>query len=287
MPPPALRISLRHLLVIILAQTLALFAQAWLSRAMPAHGFGELEAHYLAYLVVPPILLVMLAPLLLAHRAFLMRLFRRNALTVRRVLAAMALGAVMRIVWWSQLVARMSLGITVNDDPQAITGPLFSWGCPPLPLLALGLFVMALLIPVIEETVHRGFLQSAFVHLGPLPAILISSLVFTLFHPPSSYWFVFLMGTVFGLQFWVTGSLWATMISHATYNGLIQFDWRCLQGQWNPPAESLPLVLPGIVALAILLGASLLIVVLLRCQRAGAGTAPATSVSPARSRRAR
>ena len=66
MPPPALRISLRHLLVIILAQTLALFAQAWLSRAMPAHGFGELEAHYLAYLVVRPILLVMLAPLLLA-----------------------------------------------------------------------------------------------------------------------------------------------------------------------------------------------------------------------------
>jgi membrane protease YdiL (CAAX protease family) len=287
MPPPALRISLRHLLVIVLAQTFALFAQAWLSRALPAHGFGELEAHYLAYLVVPPILLVMLAPLLLAHRAFLVQLFRRNALTIRLVLAAVALGVVMRIVWWSQLVARVSLGITENPDAQAITGPLLSWSCPPLPSLTLGLFVMALLVPVMEETLHRGFLQSAFVHKGPVPAILASSLLFALLHPPSSYGFVFLMGAVFGMQFWVTGSLWATMISHATYNGLIQFDWRCLHGQWNPPPESLPLVFAAIFSLVTLLGASLLIVVLLRCQRAGAVPAPAASVSPARSRRAR
>jgi membrane protease YdiL (CAAX protease family) len=286
-PPPALRISLRDLLVIVLAQTLALFAQAWLSRSLPAHGLGKLEAHYLAYLMMPPILLVMLAPLILEHRDFFVQLFRRNALTIRMVVAAVALGVSMRIVWWSQLVARISLGITASHDPQTMTGPLFSWGCPPLPSLALGLFVMALLVPAIEETVHRGFLQSAFVHKGPAPAILFSSLVFTLFHPPSSYGFVFLMGTVFGIQFWVTGSLWATMISHATYNGLIQFDWRCLQGRWNPPPESLPLLLPGIVSLATLLAASMLIVVLLRCQRAGAATAPAPSVSPARSRRAR
>ena len=287
MPPPALRISLRDLLVIVLAQTLALFAQAGLSRSLPAHGFGTLEARYLAYLVMPPILLVMLAPLILQHRDFFVQLFRRNALTIRLVVAAVALGVSMRIVWWSQLVARVSLGITVNHDPQTITGPLFSWGCPPLNSLTLGLFVMALLVPVMEETVHRGFLQSAFGHKGPVPAILFSSFVFTLFHPPSTYWFVFLMGTVLGMQFWVTGSLWATMISHATYNGLIQFDWRCLQGRWNPPPESLPLVLPGLMSLATLLAASLLIVVLLRCQRAGAAAAPAPSVSPARSRRAR
>lgn len=287
MRPPALRIPLRHLLVIVLAQTFALFAQAWLSRFLSAHGFGKLEAHYLAYLVVPPVLLSMLTPLLLNNRDFLMQFFGRNALTIRLVLAAVALGVVMRIVWWSQLLTRVSLGLAVNRDPQAITGPFFAWGCPPPTSLALGLFVMALLIPVMEETVHRGFLQSAFVHRGRVPAILLSSLVFTLFHPPSSYWFVFLMGTVLGMQFWVTGSLWATMISHATYNALIQFDWRCLQGQWNPPPESLPMLLPGIISLATLLGASTLIVVLLRCQRAGAGPAPAASVSRARSRRAR
>ena len=287
MQPPALRLSTRQLLLIIFGLTFALMAQAGLSRALQAQGYEQTLAHYLAYLAVPPVLLVMLAPVLFEHRGFLVRLFRRNALTLRLVIAAAALGITLRIVWWAQLIARISFGITVNHEPQAIAGPVFSWDCPPLPSLLLGLFVMAVLVPIMEETVHRGFVLSAFIRTGPLPAILLSAIVFTVFHAPSSYGFVFLLGLVLGIQFWLSGSLWATIISHATYNGLIQFDWRCLQGQWNPPAESLPLVLPGIFALTILLGASLLIVVLLRCQRAGAGTAPATSVSPARSRRAR
>jgi hypothetical protein len=75
-----------------------------------------------------------------------------------------------------------------------------------------------------EETVNRGLLQSAFAHKGPLTAILISAVFFTALHPPSSYWFVFLMGLVIGTQFWLTGSLWTTIITHATYNGLAQLD---------------------------------------------------------------
>ncbi len=275
MQPLTLRLSIRQLLLIIIGQTFALVAQAWLSRALQAQGYEQALAHYLAYLVVPPILLLVLAPVLLEHRDFLPRLFRRNALTLRLVLAAVALGVTMRIVWWSQLIARVALGITVNDDPQAIAGPVFSWGCPPMPSLLLGLFVMAALIPVMEESVHRGFVQSAFAHKGPLPAILVSALVFSVFHPPSSYGFVFVLGLVLGAQFWLTGSLWATMISHATYNGLTQFDWRCLHGQWNPPADSLPQLFPGTFALLALVGAMLGIVLLLRYQRAGADRAPA------------
>jgi hypothetical protein len=56
-------------------------AQAWLSRALSARGHGELEAHYLAYLVVPPILLLVLAPVLLEHRTFLLELFSPRKLT--------------------------------------------------------------------------------------------------------------------------------------------------------------------------------------------------------------
>ena len=275
MQPPALRLSIRQLLLIILGQAFALMAQAWLSRALQAQGYEQALAHYLAYLVVPPILLIMLAPVLFEHRDFLLRLFRRNALTLRLVLAAVALGLLARVAWWAQLVVRIAFGITVNDDPQALAGPVFSWGCPPLPSLALGLLVMAVLIPIMEETVHRGFLLSAFLHRGALPAILISSLLFTVFHTPSSYGFVFLMGILLGVQFRVTGSLWATTITHATYNGLTQFDWRCLRGQWNPPADSLPLLFPGIAALLTLVAAMLGIVLLLRYQAAGARSAPA------------
>ena len=287
MQAAALRIPIRYLLLVVLAQVLALFTQAWLSQALLAQGYGELDAHYLAYLAVPPILLVVLAPVLLRHRAFLLRLFSMHRISVRLALAAVALGIATRIAWWAQMMARVSLGIDVNNNSQSIAGPAFSWTCPPLPSLMLGMLVMAVLIPTIEETLHRGVLQSAFVHKGPVPAILISAFIFTVFHPPASYWFVFFMGIVLGIQFWVTGSLWVTMITHATFNGLIQFDWRCLRGQWNPPPESLPQLVPAAVSLAVLAGALALIVALLRYQQAGARTAPAATGTTARSPRAR
>ncbi len=287
MPPPVLRLSIRHLLLIVLAQLVALTAQAWLAHILRGRGIEDLQAYYLAYLVVPPILLPMLAPVLLEHRTFLPGLFSPRRLTIRIALGAVALGMATRIVWWAQLIASVSLGFTASQDAQTIAGPVFTWACPPLPSLMLGLLVMAVLIPLMEETVHRGFLQSVFVPAGAVPAILISAAIFTVFHPPSSYGFVFFMGLVLGVQFWVTGSLWATVITHATYNGLIQFDWRCLQGHWNPPPDSLPLLLPGFSALFSLAVACLLVVALLRSQRAGARAAPAASVSSARPRHAR
>ncbi len=287
MPPPARRLPYRQLLAIVLVQAFALLVQAWLAGVLAARGYDRPDAYHLAYLVVPPILLLLLAPVLIRHRNFVLRLLDRHALTLRLVLAAAALGVTMRAAWWSQLIAGISFGVTVNDDPLAIAGPVIDWACPPLGSLLLGVLVMAALVPLLEETVHRGLVQSAFVHTGPIPAVMISAAIFTVFHPPSSYGFVFLMGVVLGAQFWLTGSLWATMITHATYNGLIQFDWRCLNGQWNPAADGLPHTVPGLVALATLLAATLAALALLRCQKAGARCAPAPAASQARSRRVR
>jgi len=61
---------------------------------------------------------------------------------------------------------------------------------------------------------------------------------------------------VFGIQYWKSGSLWPSLISHATVNALIQLDWRCLNGQWNPPAGALPLWQVGVPAALVLLVAS-------------------------------
>jgi membrane protease YdiL (CAAX protease family) len=275
MPPLARRLPYRQLLAIVLAQAFALVVQAWLAGVLASRGYDSLDAHYLAYLVVPPILLLLLAPVLTRHHDFMVGLFGRRALTLRLVLAAAALGVTMRALWWSQLIAGISFGLTVNDDPLAIAGPVISWACPPPGSFLIGVLTMALLVPLVEETVHRGMLQSAFVHKGPIFAVMISATIFTAFHPPTSYGFVFLMGLVLGAQFWLTGSLWATIITHATYNGLVQIDWRCLQGRWNPPADSLPQTLPGLVALAVLLITSLAALALLHCQKAGALCTPA------------
>ena len=211
-------------------------------------------------------------------------LFGRHALTLRLVLAATALGVTMRALWWSQLVAGISFGLTVNDDPVAAVGQSISWNCPPAGALLLGVLVMALLVPLMEEALHRGLVQSALAHRGPVPAVMMSATIFTVFHPPTSYGFVFLMGLILGAQFWLTGSLWATMITHAIYNGLVQFDWRCLQGQWNPPADSLPQTIPGLLALGVLMFSLLASLALLRCQKAGARCAPAPAPSSTRLR---
>jgi membrane protease YdiL (CAAX protease family) len=286
MQPPVLRLTPRQLLAIVFAQVLALTTQAWLSRNLLAGGYAQLQAHYFAYLVVPPILLLLLAPVLLEHRQFLRRLFSPGGVTLRMAIAAIVIGVATRVVWWAQLIARVSFGMTVNDDPEAVIGPVFSFACPPLSALLLGLLVMAVLVPVVEETVHRGLVQSAFVHTGAPPAILISALFFTVLHPPSSYGFVFLMGVLVGTQFWLTGSLWATIITHATYNAFAQLDWRCLQGHWNPAPESLPQLVPGGIALLTLATTCFLILVLLNYQKAGAQTAPAPAANETRPRRA-
>jgi membrane protease YdiL (CAAX protease family) len=286
MQTPNLRLSFRQLLVIVLAQLLALTIQAWLSRILVDRGYEQLQAHYLAYLAVPPILLVTLAPILLEKRQFLQRLLILPRPAVRLILTAVALGVTMRVAWWAQLIARVSFGMTRDDDSQSGDGLVLSIACPPLPALALGVLVMAILIPLMEETLHRGLLQSAFARRGPWRAIMTSALIFTVFHPPSSYGFVFLLGIMLGVQFWVTGSLWTTAITHSIYNGLVQFDWRCLRGHWNPPPESVPLVGAGSMALVALTAAILIAIGLLRCQWAGAQDAPAATAIRTPPRRA-
>lgn len=268
--PPALRISVRKLLAIILVLVFVFFVRAWLQLELRAQGLDVDFSKDLSYLIVMPALALMLLPIMWHHRDFLPRLLSRRQLTVRLALSAIALGLVMRTIFWSQLVARVSFGLARDTDPGAVIGPAFSFACPPPQVIGLGVLVMALLVPVIEEVLNRGVIQSAFVHNGRTRAVFMSAIVFTLFHTPSSYAFVFVMGIVLGLQFWNTQTLWASIITHTTYNGLTQLDWRCLRGSWNPTAERLPALVPGFVALGVLVAASGCAIWLLARKDAGA-----------------
>jgi membrane protease YdiL (CAAX protease family) len=164
------------------------------------------------------------------------------------VLSAIAIGFLIRFSWWCQLVAGISFGFYSNGDASAIIGPQFTFRCPQWGVVALGILVMAVLVPLTEEFINRGLVQSALYRYGPPAAIAGSATVFTVFHPPGGWVFVFVAGLVFGAQFWITRSLWASLITHATVNGLIQLDWRCLSGQWNPVSSDLPLAIPGSIA---------------------------------------
>lgn len=233
--------------------TAALIFRAWLQIALLEAGFRRDLAADLSYLLVPPVLLFLLFPVWRQQSVFIAKLFERRAVTVRLIFRAIAIGCLLRLAAWSELIAGVSFGWYRNPDSTAIIGPIFTFDCPAPHAVLLGIVVMVILVPVVEETIHRGLLQTWLYKRGAVFAIAVSSLTFMLVHRPSSWAFVFVAGIVFGIQYWQTASLWSSVITHSTINGLIQLDWRCIRGHWNPPATDTPLWSSGIVSLCLLL----------------------------------
>lgn len=257
-------VSRKTLALVLLATTAALVARSWLQVTLRDQGMLPSTAADLSYLVVPLVLLVLLFPCWRTDKNYLAGLFRQQHLSCRIVARAVLIGVLLRVVAWCELLASVSFGRYVNADANAIVGPSFGFDCPAAELLMLGVLVMILLVPLIEEIVHRGIVMGAFDNLAPVITILLSAIIFMVFHKPGSWIFSGFAGVVFGMLFWSTRSLWSGLIAHATVNGLIQIDWRCLSGHWNPKVETLPLIVPGIAALAVGLFSVALIVLILR-----------------------
>ncbi len=254
--------------VIIIMLVCAFFARAALEIELAKRGFETSYAADLSLLVVPLILGVLMFPILRSNWQALLQLLSPRGINLRMIFVAIAIGLLARTISWSKLVFAGSTGLVSNSDPAAIVGPVFSWNCPPVQVFLLGLAVWIVITPVIEEVVHRGLIQSSLMPRGRWTAILVSALIFAAFHPPYSIPFVFLFGIVFAIQFANSQTLWTTIISHATYDGLIQFDWRCLRGTWNPRIEDTPMIETAALSAAILLLSTAAIFVLLKKTRA-------------------
>ena len=92
---------------------------------------------------------------------------------------------------------------------------------------AVALAAAAALPAVVEETMFRGFVTSAFRHHSSLVAVLVPSLLFGLFHlDPSQAAGTFVLGIAFGLVRLYTGSLWACIVSHFAYNAGVILEVR-------------------------------------------------------------
>jgi len=268
--PPA-RINL---IAVIVATTAALIGRAWLQVALLEDGLQNDYAADLSYLVVPPILLILLFPILRHHNTFILELFSRDRLSTTLILHAIAIGFLLRLAEWCHLIAGVSFGWYRNLDPTAIVGPTFTFSCAAPGAVALGVIVMAMLVPFVEEVICRGLIQSWLSHRGAIFAISFSAFSFMLAHSPSAWGFAFLAGLVFGVQFWRTKTLWSSLITHATVNGLIQLDWRCLHGHWNPPVSELPILATGITSACVLTLSFLSIIYLLSRKKTGVHYAP-------------
>ncbi len=113
------------------------------------------------------------------------------------------------------------------------------WEFLPGPALGIswaGLVGALLLIPLLEETFFRGYLQAGLeARLGPAAAILIQALLFAL-HPAHAAqgWRAFpsiwLYGLLAGGVYWQTRSIWILYGAHGTANLLPQIIYQA--GRW-------------------------------------------------------
>jgi membrane protease YdiL (CAAX protease family) len=257
------QISRTTLAAVLLATTAALVARSWLQIELVQGGMQQILAEDVSYLVVPPILLFLLFPLWRNEKAFLKIQFRRQALTWRIAVTAIAIGVLIQLMWWSQLITCVSFGIYVSTDPDAIVGPAISFRCASPAVVFLGFFVTAFLVPLVEEITNRGYVQTALQKHGATLAVLVSATIFAIFHTLSSWPFAFFAGLLLGVQYWSTRSLWSSFISHATVNGLVQIDLRCLSVFWNPRLENIPILLPGLSSIFVFVCCTIALLALL------------------------
>jgi membrane protease YdiL (CAAX protease family) len=240
-----------HVVATLLATVATLVARAWLQIQLVADGMPRLQASDLSYIATFPIFVFLVLPLVRTDRQFVAQQFRATGISLQAFLAAIVIGLLFRVAWWSQLVARISFGLISGDGGITNAGVSFSYQCPSISIIGLGILVSAVLIPVIEEVVHRGYVQSFLTSRGPVVAIVLSSIIFTSFHRFEDWGFAFAAGTILGTMYWLSGSLWAPVITHAVINFTPQLTWRCMSLKWNPSADSLPLTGPGMVSLTV------------------------------------
>ena len=90
--------------------------------------------------------------------------------------------------------------------------------------LAIGIIIFGLLAAISEEFLFRGIIQQALVKLfkNTHVGIIVTALVFSAFHADFYGFFPrFVLGLMLGYMFWMSGSIWASIIMHFVNNSTI------------------------------------------------------------------
>ncbi len=219
---------------ILLFETAALIARSYIEVRLREDGYNLNYASDLSYLVVPPVLLMLGMPVLKKYGYLVWDLFRVRGLSLRVIVIGLLLGITLRCAFWGGLIAMTSFGVWIGDEGSPATGPDFSWKCPSPWPMALGILVSVLLIPPIEEIINRGFILHRLLQRGKLFAVLLSSVLFAIYHNPQTIYLAFAVGVFLAMATLNSGALWVSTFAHASCNLMGQFDWRCLNGRWNP-----------------------------------------------------
>ncbi len=210
----AIRVSI---LAILLFQAAALIAREFVRLRLGESGIVGGVAKDLSYLVVPVVLCTLMWPIRRQQSTHLRHVFRCEALTWGVVACGVLAGALLQVAWWTRAVMLREVGVTpIRLD------------CTDASQLLLGVVVMVVITPLIEEVVNRGLLTSALLHYGTWPAVLVSAALFAVMHSPSGAAFAFFAGLLLALQYLHTGAVWLSLVTHLSYNGLVQVGRFCI-----------------------------------------------------------
>ena len=239
------------IVAIVIFQIAALFTRTFLESRLIASGEPKPFAQDLSYLVVPPILIVLMYPILRQHGPYLRSLLRRQDLALRLVVLSVLLGITLRMTYWGGLISLISFGVIRNSYLNAVVGSAISFGCPEPGILALSLLVVSLLVPLIEETINRGLILQSLMRRGRFFAVVWSSVLFAIMHDPQAIVVSFLAGLFLAVQMIHYKTLWAPLVTHATYNAVVVLDWECISVHWNPIETTPAMIGTGLIAMAL------------------------------------
>ena len=123
--------------------------------------------------------------------------------------------ALVAIAIWGTIVERFGILEPPDNAEQALE--IAGGGIGP------ALLLVGLLAPFAEEVFFRGFLLTALLgRMKPLAALLLSSLIFALFHlAPGLYIPTFVLGLALGWVYLKTHSIWPSIFLHAVHNSLV------------------------------------------------------------------
>ncbi|KKK78825.1 hypothetical protein LCGC14_2839670 [marine sediment metagenome] len=200
--------------------------------AIPERLFANAQEWVLEfynYLWMAIVELVLLVALLYFAKAYFARGLKGMGFDLRTVVTDLKAGTVNLVAVYPLVIAGILLMALIG---KLIWGPDFQMETseglvavtshPQLSLRILLFVFVVLIVPVFEEVLFRGFLQSmvrGYVQ-KPWVAIALTSLIFTSLHPSTHWLGVFMLSCGMGYAYERSGSMFRSIFMHMLFNGL-------------------------------------------------------------------
>lgn len=119
---------------------------------------------------------------------------------------------IMPLIWLVNLISSFFVGNSVNTTLETIVNENPLW---------LNLIIVALIPAVVEEFIFRGLIFNGYKRRNPVVAVFLSAFLFGLIHMNINQMsYAFVIGVIFALLAYATGSLIPSITAHFIINGI-------------------------------------------------------------------